>query len=775
MRASTAAQEAVIKSPLERAISLAAPGSGKTHTLAHRIASLIKDQGVKPEEVLIFSYTNDAAGEIRSRVSKLLNNNQEVLDKLYCGTLHSFCYNECLNYTEVKESRVISDFESMYLYEMQLTREILNGKHDAVLSGDIELFKKTIHDLVEAIRKSEKSVSIFENYLSIDKIVNAINKDKDVRDRIAVRREQGTEDAIQSLVIDNILSIMVAEGVYTFPTMILLYNRIISDPEHTFYTKDRLRTFKYISVDEFQDLKDEELEVIHKMSAVIGGSIFCGDIAQSIYSEDYRSLTNLLKTKEYKIYNLGICFRMNRIITDLSNTLRNVIYGRLSGFSSLLDGKDAENFNQSRVVETAKHQRGENIQVHLWSADDHASTFSMMGRFINNLEQEGTKAVISPTNKEARSMWQVLKRSNKKKELSTEFRFFGSEKNFHALLNIALLIITRLFTEKTYHTLHSNKLIRLAADKCISNDWGSYNYQTNGKQKWAKLAYGQLFNSIISELAMTGGIILVDTTIDKMVNRTIYQTPNIFSNHPNRKAVHQTLMPNLLDREENRINAFLFTRGELERGETYFSSLANIYNTMEQIWNQKKDIPTIDKLIADIAALRKINISKSDGKSLAEAVSKTVVNHLNRLAGGSFHPNKFMIKKEKLDQNAKLYVDTMHSSKGLEFDNVHMVVGVGASTSWRWGANLANCLAYVAMTRAKDNLHIHLWDTQLLISNTQIWNNTKEYTNILGGYVRGNFFMKELFKDSSALKKMEFYYNGLPVRFKDEIQQSPGV
>jgi hypothetical protein len=148
---------------------------------------------------------------------------------------------------------------------------------------------------------------------------------------------------------------------------------------------------------------------------------------------------------------------MNRIITDLSNTLRNVIYGRLSGFSSLLDGKDAENFNQSRVVETAKHQRGENIQVHLWSADDHASTFSMMGRFINNLEQEGTKAVISPTNKEARSMWQVLKRSNKKKELSTEFRFFGSEKNFHALLNIALLIITRLFTEVTrFYSTHTN-------------------------------------------------------------------------------------------------------------------------------------------------------------------------------------------------------------------------------------------------------------------------------------------------------------------------------
>ncbi|MGQ9744509.1 MAG: ATP-dependent helicase [Dissulfurimicrobium sp.] len=51
---------------------IAGPGTGKTRVLAHRIAYLIAEQGIRPEEILVLTFTNKAAREIRDRVCLLL-------------------------------------------------------------------------------------------------------------------------------------------------------------------------------------------------------------------------------------------------------------------------------------------------------------------------------------------------------------------------------------------------------------------------------------------------------------------------------------------------------------------------------------------------------------------------------------------------------------------------------------------------------------------------------------------------------------------------------
>jgi DNA helicase-2/ATP-dependent DNA helicase PcrA len=68
---------------------VAGPGTGKTMTLTHRIAHVIKEDNVRPDQVLALTFTNKAAREMKYRIIKLLPDN---LNKgINISTFHGFC------------------------------------------------------------------------------------------------------------------------------------------------------------------------------------------------------------------------------------------------------------------------------------------------------------------------------------------------------------------------------------------------------------------------------------------------------------------------------------------------------------------------------------------------------------------------------------------------------------------------------------------------------------------------------------------------------------
>ncbi|MGL5971637.1 MAG: UvrD-helicase domain-containing protein, partial [Cetobacterium sp.] len=70
---------------------VAGPGSGKTRTLVERMVFMIKEKNIKPEEILVSTFTERAARELSTRIINRLKEENFHLEGLYIGTLHSIC------------------------------------------------------------------------------------------------------------------------------------------------------------------------------------------------------------------------------------------------------------------------------------------------------------------------------------------------------------------------------------------------------------------------------------------------------------------------------------------------------------------------------------------------------------------------------------------------------------------------------------------------------------------------------------------------------------
>ncbi len=72
-------------------IILAGAGSGKTRVLTYKVIYLIKENGIDPFNILMVTFTNKAANEMKERVQKFLTNDQRLTtkDKPTIATFHS--------------------------------------------------------------------------------------------------------------------------------------------------------------------------------------------------------------------------------------------------------------------------------------------------------------------------------------------------------------------------------------------------------------------------------------------------------------------------------------------------------------------------------------------------------------------------------------------------------------------------------------------------------------------------------------------------------------
>lgn len=149
-------QEAAVTENSNQLLIAAGPGSGKTTVLTHRIAYLINNKGIMPENILGITFTRRAAEEMRSRLSKLLG---EASDKINLHTFHSLCFS-ILRENLDREIRGMSDEEKA------LTMDEDALSFDDLITLTLELFEEN-PELLCRYREKFRYVSVDE-YQDID-------------------------------------------------------------------------------------------------------------------------------------------------------------------------------------------------------------------------------------------------------------------------------------------------------------------------------------------------------------------------------------------------------------------------------------------------------------------------------------------------------------------------------------------------------------------------------------------------------------------------------
>ena len=109
---------------------VAGPGTGKTKTLVARIAWLIEQQGVRPEEITAVTFTNQAAAEMRQRLCKQLGGRRAAA-RLTIGTFHAICLGL------LGDVRLVSRGEALELAADVLQEERPENKPGGAAAGGI--------------------------------------------------------------------------------------------------------------------------------------------------------------------------------------------------------------------------------------------------------------------------------------------------------------------------------------------------------------------------------------------------------------------------------------------------------------------------------------------------------------------------------------------------------------------------------------------------------------------------------------------------------------
>lgn len=268
---------------------LAGAGTGKTHTLNARVSYLIEKKGVSPKNILLLTFTNDAAREMKERIGN---------DDVMACTFHSFC---------VRMLRQYGDHIGM-------------GKGFTVISDD---------DAVDAMRFARGTLGPSgtnrKNFPTDARLVSIFSamRNRHVPLSKALKRGEGAFEKEIAVIFQAYTIFKMKNGMLDFDDLLDTMDELLSRDE-------KLRTklderFTYVMVDEYQDTNMTQASIVMKLSKTHPNLCVVGDDMQSIYKFRGADISNIIefpkRVEGCHVVKLERNYRSTEEILDLANNI----------------------------------------------------------------------------------------------------------------------------------------------------------------------------------------------------------------------------------------------------------------------------------------------------------------------------------------------------------------------------------------------------------------------------------------------------------------------
>lgn len=338
---------------------IAGAGSGKTRTLTHRVAYLIKEKKINPQNILAVTFTNKAANEMKERITRLLatDNLQPTTKKSqlpitnyqlpHVGTFHAICAKilrrEIDKMGYKRSFNIIDDHDQLVLMKKVVKKLEIDPKQFNPL-GILNQISGAKNELIGADQYLENVGGYYEEV---------------VAKAFAEYQKELKEN--NALDFDDLI-MLTAKILQKFPEILEKYQRF----------------FKYILVDEYQDTNHAQYVLVNLLAKNHRNLCVVGDDWQSIYGWRKADVKNILNfEKDYpeaKVISLEQNYRSTQVILDAA-------YGVISK-------------NMSRTDKNLWTEKSGGSLVSVYEADDEKDEATFVVEEIKNLAGNRSKGSL---------------------------------------------------------------------------------------------------------------------------------------------------------------------------------------------------------------------------------------------------------------------------------------------------------------------------------------------------------------------------------------------